>query len=113
MLTILCIWSIISSLNFSKDLFDVNKKSTYNLSDFCSNLKTNPVISIVFCICLFSLAGIPPLIGFYAKFNVFHSAINCGYINIAIFVILTSVISAFYYLRIIKSIYFENTLKNR
>jgi NADH-quinone oxidoreductase subunit N len=70
-------------------------------------------MSIIFSFTLFSLAGIPPLVGFYAKFCVFHSAINCGYFFIAIFIILTSVISAFYYLRLIKKIYFENSLKNR
>jgi NADH-quinone oxidoreductase subunit N len=67
-------------------------------------------LAFVLAICLFSLAGIPPLIGFYAKLGIFQAAMNSGFFLGASFVIMTSVISTFYYIRLIKSVYFENSL---
>ena len=67
---------------------------------------------------MFSLAGIPPLAGFFAKFYVFMSVIESGMYTVAIIGLLSTVISAFYYLRIIKIIYFDeiknsfDTIKN-
>ena len=74
----------------------------------------NPFLSTSFATCLFSMAGIPPLIGFFAKQIVLYSSINesnSGFIEyyfISIVAILVSVISAFYYLKIIQVIYFNN-----
>lgn len=67
----------------------------------------NPVLSLSFAITLFSFAGIPPLIGFFAKQMVLSAAIDSGYIFMSLIAILTSVISAVYYLAIIKQIFFE------
>ena len=67
----------------------------------------NPVLSISLAICLFSMAGIPPLIGFFSKQFVLFSSIENGYNFLSIVAILVSVISASYYLRIIKITFFE------
>ena len=72
--------------------------------------KSKPMMAIVLSILLFSLAGIPPLAGFFAKFYVLYAAVNAELYYLAIFGVLSSVISAFYYLRIIKIMYFEDTL---
>ncbi|KIP01069.1 hypothetical protein PHLGIDRAFT_80997, partial [Phlebiopsis gigantea 11061_1 CR5-6] len=73
---------------------------------FISELKgqffSNPLLSISLTICLFSMAGIPPLMGFFAKQFVLYSAIQSGYYFMAIVGIIVSVISASYYLKIIK-----------
>ena len=57
---------------------------------------------------MFSMAGIPPLAGFFGKWYVFLAAVNAGLIPLAIIGVLTSVVGAFYYLRIIKLMYFED-----
>ena len=73
--------------------------------------KQNPLLSISFLIIMFSLAGIPPLAGFFAKLYVFISVIESGMYTLAIVGLLSTVVSAFYYLRIIKIIYFDE-IKN-
>jgi len=67
----------------------------------------NPVIAFSLAITLFSFAGIPPLIGFFAKQMILSAAIDSGYIFMSLIAILTSVISAVYYLAIIKQIFFD------
>ena len=62
---------------------------------------TNPILSLCLAICLFSMAGIPPLIGFFSKQMVLYSAIQSVYYFMSIIAILVSVISASYYLKII------------
>jgi len=78
---------------------------------FISELKSqfffNPLLSLSLTICLFSMAGIPPLIGFFSKQFVLYSAVQNGYYLMAIIAILVSVISASYYLKIIKILYTE------
>jgi NADH-ubiquinone oxidoreductase chain 2 len=69
----------------------------------------NPALSISLAITLFSFAGIPPLIGFFGKQMILSAAIDNGYIFVALVAILTSVISAVYYLAIIKEIFFEKS----
>jgi NADH-ubiquinone oxidoreductase chain 2 len=68
---------------------------------------SNPLLSLSLAICLFSMAGIPPLIGFFAKQQVLYSALHSGYYFISLTAILTSVISASYYLKIIKVMHFD------
>jgi len=68
---------------------------------------SNPILSLSLSVCLFSMAGIPPLIGFFAKQFVLYSAIQNGYYFISIVAILVSVISASYYLKIIKILHTE------
>ena len=86
-------------------------KYTEEITDLSGISKKNPLIAISFLIILFSLAGIPPLGGFFAKFYVFVSVIESGLYTLAIIGLLTTVVSAFYYLRIIKVIYFDEIKK--
>ena len=80
---------------------------TEKIQDLSGISKKHPLIAISFLIILFSLAGIPPLGGFFAKFYVFMAVIESEMYLLAIMGLLTTVISAFYYLRIIKIIYFD------
>ena len=67
----------------------------------------NPVLGLSLALCLFSMAGIPPLVGFFAKYMVLYSAIENGYYFLSLVGILASVISAAYYLRVIRVIHFD------
>jgi len=69
---------------------------------------SNPLLSISLSICLFSMAGVPPLLGFFSKYFVLYSAIFSGYYLMSIIAILCSVISASYYLKVIKMLYTED-----
>jgi NADH-ubiquinone oxidoreductase chain 2 len=84
--------------------------------NFISQLKGqffhNPFLSLSLTVCLFSMAGVPPLIGFFSKYYVLYSAIDSQYYLIAIVAILTSVISASYYIKIIRVLHTENTNTN-
>jgi NADH-ubiquinone oxidoreductase chain 2 len=73
----------------------------------------NPVLGLSLAICLFSMAGIPPLVGFFAKYMVLYSAIENGYYFLALVGIMASVVSAAYYLRIIRVIHFDTSLSGR
>ena len=92
-------------------LYLMKKDGKYkeNISDLSGISKKHPLLAISFLIILFSLAGIPPLGGFFAKFYVFTSVIEHKMYALAIVGLLTTVISAFYYLRIIKTIYFDDS----
>ncbi len=85
-----------------------NKKSDIS---FISQLKgqffNNPILGLSLALCLFSMAGIPPLVGFFAKYMVLYSAIENGYYFLSLVGILASVISAAYYLRVIRVIHFD------
>ena len=88
-------------------LMKKNGKYTEEISDLSGISKKHPLIAFSFLVILFSLAGIPPLAGFFAKFYVFMSVIENEMYTLAIIGLLTTVVSAFYYLRIIKTIYFD------
>jgi NADH-quinone oxidoreductase subunit N len=77
------------------------------LSDIAGLSKTRPGLAVVFAIMMFSLAGIPPLFGFYGKLMVFNAAVAAGLFPLAIIGVIGSVIGAFYYLKIIKLMYFD------
>ena len=79
------------------------------ISDLKGLYNDHPFISICLLIFMFSLAGIPPLSGFFGKWLVFFSAIDSGFYILAILGVLFSVISAFYYLKIIRVMFFENS----
>src|SRR5437764_1398177 len=81
------------------------------ISDFAGLSRTNPLLAFVFAMLLFSLAGIPPLAGFFAKFYVFVAAIKAGLFTLAVIGMLASVVGAFYYLTIIKVMYFYDHLE--
>lgn len=78
-----------------------------NINDLAGLGRTNPMMALALALLMFSLAGIPPLAGFFAKFYVFLAAINAGLYTLAVIGVLASVIGAFYYLRIIKIMYFD------
>ena len=81
-----------------------------NISDLSGISKKHPLLAISFLIILFSLAGVPPLGGFFAKFYVFVAVIEQKMYALAIIGLLTTVMSAFYYLKIIKTIYFDDSI---
>jgi len=87
--------------------FSRNKIYFEDIRDLGGLSKNHPVISICFCVILFSLAGIPPLAGFFAKFYIFKAVIDSQMYTLAIIGLLSSVVAAFYYLRVIKIIYFD------
>ena len=78
-----------------------------NIKNFSGLLKQNSFLSFSFAILLFSLAGLPPLSGFFAKLYILISAVESKLYFLAIIAVLTSIISAFYYLKIIKIIFFD------
>ncbi len=78
-----------------------------NIDDLSGLSKNHPLLSLCLLIILFSLAGIPPLAGFFAKFYIFMAVIEKSMYALAIIGLLSTVIAAFYYLRIIKIIYFD------
>ena len=78
-----------------------------NISDLAGLASKNPLMALLLTILMFSLAGIPPLAGFFAKYFVFIAAIEAGLYALAIIGVLASVVGAFYYLRIIKFIWFD------
>ena len=84
-----------------------NNKYYEDISDLSGLSKNHPMLSLSFLIILFSLAGVPPLAGFFAKFYIFKSVIEQSMYFLAIVGLLSTVVAAFYYLRIIKIIYFD------
>ncbi len=89
----------------------VNSSYTETIDDLSGLSRNNPFLAFAFLIIFFSLAGIPPLGGFFAKFYVFIAVIESGLYFLAIVGLITTVISAFYYLKIIKLIYFDDNKK--
>lgn len=83
------------------------------ISDLAGLNQRSPLYAGVMAICLFSMAGIPPLVGFYAKLAVLQSLLASGqtaYIALAVFAVVMSLIGAFYYLRVVKVMYFDAPL---
>ena len=83
------------------------------ISDFAGLNQRSPLYAGVMAVCLFSMAGIPPLVGFYAKLSVLQALVSSGeamYIGLAVFAVIMSLIGAFYYLRVVKVMYFDKPL---
>jgi len=78
-----------------------------NIDDLKGLSRTHPMMALAMAIFMFSMAGIPPLAGFFAKFYVFMAAIEAGLVTLAVVGVLSSVVAAFYYLRIVKLMYFD------
>ena len=78
-----------------------------NISDLAGLSRTKPTMAFFLAMLLFSLAGIPPLAGFFGKFYVFLAAINAGLYLLAVIGVLASVVGAYYYLMIVKTMYFD------
>ena len=94
-------------------IFMMKRENIYseNIYDLSGLSKNHPMLALGFLILFFSLAGIPPLAGFFAKFYVFMSVIEAKMYTLAIIGLLSTVVSAFYYLRVIKIIYFDKPRK--
>ena len=101
MLMNIAIFAIILSIKV-KNEFLVNINELRGLS------KSNPIVSLSISIIMLSMAGIPPFIGFFGKFYVFIAALQQELYLLSVLGVLASVISAFYYLRIIKIMYFDD-----
>ena len=79
-----------------------------DIADFSGMYKSQPVLAAIMAIFMFSLAGIPPLGGFIAKLYVFNAVVASGYFWLAVVGVLTSVVAAYYYIRVVKVMYFED-----
>ena len=87
-----------------------NGQNFENISDFAGLSRTNPLLAFFFAMLLFSLAGVPPLAGFFGKWYVFVAAIKAGLFTLSVIGVLTSVVGAYYYLSIVKTMYFDEPL---
>ena len=101
---------LIMNVAFFSCLFMLRRNDKYfeKIEDLSGISKNHPILSLCFLITLFSLAGIPPLAGFFAKFYIFLAVIEKQMYFLAIIGLLSTVIAAFYYLRIIKIMYFDD-----
>ena len=77
------------------------------IADLSGLARTDPMLALAFAIFMFSMAGIPPFSGFFGKLYVFYAAVQSGYWTLAVIGVLTSVVGAYYYLRVIKVMYFD------
>ena len=100
---ILNIWSILISLEVKNKKY----RQVRYINDLQGLVKTDPLLAYTFAINMFSMAGIPPLAGFFAKFYILFSGLESSFNLLVIFSILLSVVSAFYYVRFIKIIFFD------
>ncbi len=80
------------------------------ISDLAGLSKTHPAMALALAIFMFSMAGIPPLAGFFGKLYVFLAAIQAGLYTLAVIGVLSSVVGAYYYLRIVKLMYFDDAV---
>jgi NADH:ubiquinone oxidoreductase subunit 2 (subunit N) len=108
MISTLCFWSVYLFLRQKKNSYF--NKSNKELGDLVLLKESNPMLALILALTLFSIAGIPPMVGFLAKIGVFLVVIKSSAYLIALFSILFSVVSTFYYIRLVKILYFENTL---
>ena len=79
-----------------------------NLDDLKGLNQRSPWYAFMMLLLMFSMAGVPPTIGFYAKFAVLQSALQAGFVGLVVFAVLMAVIGAFYYLRVVKLMYFDD-----
>lgn len=103
-LTALAAFGVLTLL--SKDGFECE-----TLDDLKGLAKTQPVYAFLLLLVMFSMAGIPPLVGFYAKFTILSSLVSHGLIGISVFAVIMSLIGAFYYIRVVKAMYFDDPVK--
>ena len=90
-----------------QNLLEKNNSAIQLISQIKGYFYMNPILALSLAITLFSFVGIPPLIGFFAKQMVLSSALDSGYVFLSFVAILTSVISAVYYLNVVKEVFFE------
>ncbi|HET9176334.1 MAG TPA: proton-conducting transporter membrane subunit, partial [Pseudolabrys sp.] len=82
------------------------------IADLAGLARTKPAMAFFLAMLLFSLAGIPPLAGFFAKFYVFLAAIKAGLFTLAVIGVIASVVGAYYYLAIVKIMYFDEPVRS-
>ena len=80
------------------------------LEDLAGLAKRNPLLAAVMMLSMISLAGVPPLVGFYAKLSVLRAVVEAGFLWLAILGVVMSVVGAFYYLRVVKLMYFDEPI---
>ena len=102
-LTSLASWGMIMVL--SREGFEADR-----LDDFKGLNQRSPWWAFIMLLVMFSLAGLPPTLGFYAKFVVIEAAINDGFVWLAVIAVVMSLIGAFYYLRVVKIMYFDDPI---
>jgi NADH-quinone oxidoreductase subunit N len=109
MLVYLAIYVAMSIASFVAVLLlrDENGEPVETIADLGGLSRTRPMLALVLAIVMFSLAGIPPLFGFWGKFVVFQAAVQAGYVSLAAIGIAASVIGAFYYLKVVKVMYID------
>jgi NADH-quinone oxidoreductase subunit N len=86
----------------SREGFEADK-----ISDFRGLNQRNPWLAFMMLLIMFSMAGIPPMIGFYAKLSVLQAVLEAGYVWLVVVAVMFALLGAFYYLRIIKFMYFD------
>ena len=82
-----------------------------DISDLAGLAKSHPLVALALAIFMFSMSGIPPLAGFFAKFYIFLTAIQAEFYALAVIGVLSSVVAAVYYLRIVKIMYFDDLVE--
>lgn len=102
--------NLMSSANSDQES-DAENEKTFEISAFSGLAKTNPVMAFALAALMFSTAGIPPFAGFFSKLFILTSILSQGHLGVAIAAVLFSVISAYYYLRIVKIMYFDEPQK--
>ncbi|WP_135078016.1 NADH-quinone oxidoreductase subunit NuoN [Terasakiella sp. SH-1] len=85
-----------------------NGQNVENINDLAGLSKSNPLMAAALAIFMFSMAGIPPLAGFFGKLYIFLAALEAGLVILAVIGVLTSVVGCFYYIRLIKIMYFDD-----
>jgi len=102
---------LILNLNFFSIILSLRNSDSYrvlqNITDFSSLFYKQPVLSTLLILNLFSMAGIPPLSGFFSKFYVLYCSMNSDMIFVSMFAVTISVVSCFYYIRMVKTSLFE------
>jgi NADH-quinone oxidoreductase subunit N len=86
---------------------DAENDKTFAISSLAGLSKTNPIMAFCLAVLMFSTAGIPPLAGFFSKFYILAGALQGGFLISTIAAVLFSVVSAYYYLRVVKIMYFD------
>lgn len=87
--------------------YSVHNRDIQFISTLSGQFRQNPILALSMTVCLFSMAGVPPLMGFFAKYGVLYTAMHNGFYFISLVGILASVVSAAYYLRVVRVLYFD------
>ena len=88
-------------------MMNANGEALENISDLAGSSRTRPRMALALSVFMFSMAGIPPLAGFFGKLYVFLAAVHAGLIGLAVTGVLASVVACFYYIKIVKLMYFD------